>query len=80
MPIALIWGSNEFVQASNCQTCLVMDDAIRQAIADLSALIKDADSVDAERIREIIERLETFDANIQCSLECIARLHKKFYR
>ena len=57
-----------------------MDDAIRQAIADLSALIKDADSEDARRIREIIERLETFDANIQCSLECIARLHKKLYR
>ena len=57
-----------------------MDDAIRQAIADLSALIKDADSEDAKRIREIIERLETFDANIQCSLECIARLHKKLYR
>jgi len=57
-----------------------MDDAIRQAVADLSALIKDADSEDARRIREIIERLETFDANIQCSLECIARLHKKLYR
>jgi vacuolar-type H+-ATPase subunit H len=57
-----------------------MDDAIRQAIADLSALIKDADSEDAERIRKIIERLETFDADIQCSLECIARLHKKLYR
>jgi hypothetical protein len=57
-----------------------MDDAIRQAIADLSALIKDADSEDAERICEIIERLKTFDANIQCSLECIARLHKKLYR
>ena len=57
-----------------------MDDAIRQAITDLSALIKDADSEDAKRIREIIERLETFDANIQCSLECIARLHKKLYR
>src|SRR3954453_16866576 len=36
---------------------LLMEDAIRQAIADLSALIKDADSKDAERIREIIERL-----------------------
>ena len=33
-----------------------MDDAIRQAIADLSALIKDADSVDAERIREVNQR------------------------
>jgi hypothetical protein len=80
VPIALIWGSNEFVQASNCQTCLVMDDAIRQAIADLSALIKDADSEDAERIREIIERLRNFDADTRYTLECIARLHKKLYR
>jgi vacuolar-type H+-ATPase subunit H len=57
-----------------------MEDAIRQAIADLSALIKDADSKDAERIREIIERLQNFDADIQGSLEHTARLHKKFYR
>ena len=57
-----------------------MDDAIRQAIADLSALIKDADSKDAERIREIIERLKSFDADTQYTLECIARLHKKLYR
>jgi hypothetical protein len=56
-----------------------MEDAIRQAIADLSALIKDADSKDAERIREIIERLKSFDADTQYTLECIARLHKKFY-
>ena len=55
-----------------------MEDAIRQAIADLSALIKDADSKDVERIREIIERLQNFDADIQCSLEHTARLHKKF--
>jgi vacuolar-type H+-ATPase subunit H len=57
-----------------------MDDAIRQAIADLSALIKDADSEDAERIRKIIERLQNFDADTQDTLECIARLHKKFSR
>ena len=57
-----------------------MDDAIRQAIADLSALIKDADSEDAERIRGIIERLRNFDADTQYTLECIARLHKKLYR
>ena len=57
-----------------------MDDAIRQAIADLSALIKDADSKDAERIREIIERLKSFDADTQYTLESIARLHKKLYR
>ena len=57
-----------------------MEDAIRQAIADLSALIKDADSKDAERIREIIERLQNFDADIQGSLEYTARLHKKLYR
>jgi hypothetical protein len=55
-------------------------DAIRQAIADLSALTKDADSQDAKRIREIIERLQSFDADTQCSLERTARLHKKFYR
>jgi vacuolar-type H+-ATPase subunit H len=59
---------------------LLMEDAIRQAIADLSALIKDADSKDAERIREIIERLQNFDADIQSSLEHTARLHKKLYR
>ena len=57
-----------------------MDDAIHQAIADLSALLEDADSKDAERIREIIERLKSFDADTQCSLERTARLHKKFYR
>jgi hypothetical protein len=57
-----------------------MDDAIRKAIADLSALIKDADSEDAERMREIIERLQKFDVDAQCSLECTARLHKKFFR
>ena len=57
-----------------------MDDAIHKAIADLSALIKDADSEDAERIRTIIERLRNFDADIQHSLECTARLHKKLYR
>ena len=57
-----------------------MDDAIRQAIDELSALIKDADSKDAERIREIIERLKSFDADTQYTLECIARLHKKLYR
>jgi hypothetical protein len=32
-----------------------MDDAIRQAIADLSAVLEDAGSEDAERIREIVE-------------------------
>jgi hypothetical protein len=57
-----------------------MDDAIRQAIAELSALIKNADSEDAERIREIIERLRNFDADTQYTLERIARLHKKLYR
>ena len=57
-----------------------MDDAIHQAIADLSALLEDADNQDAERIREIIERLKSFDADTQYTLECIARLHKKLYR
>jgi hypothetical protein len=55
-----------------------MDDVIRQAIADLSAVLEDADSKDAERIRQIIERLKNFDADIQYSLECTARLHRKF--
>ena len=41
-----------------------MDDAIHKAIADLSALIRNADSEDAERIREIIERLQNFDAQM----------------
>ena len=57
-----------------------MDDAIHKAIIDLSALIKDADSEDAERIRQIIERLQNFDADTQGSLEHTARLHKKLYR
>jgi hypothetical protein len=57
-----------------------MENAIRQAIADLSALIKDADSKDVERIREIIERLQDFDVGTQGSLERTARLHKKLYR
>jgi hypothetical protein len=57
-----------------------MDDAIRQAIVDLSALIKEADGEDAERIHKIIERLKNFDADTQDNLECIARLHKKLYR
>jgi hypothetical protein len=57
-----------------------MENAIRQAIADLSALIKDANSKDAKRIREIIERLQDFDVGTQGSLERTARLHKKFYR
>ena len=57
-----------------------MDDNIHKAIADLSALIKDTDSKDAERIRKIIERLQNFDDNTQCSLECTALLHKKLYR
>ena len=57
-----------------------MDDAIHKAITDLSALIKDADSEDAERIRKIIERLQNFDDNTQCALECTAHLHKRFHR
>ena len=41
-----------------------MDDDIHKAIADLSALIQDADSQDAERIGEIVERLQNFDAQM----------------
>ena len=36
-----------------------MDDDIHKAIADLSALIQDADSQDAERIREIVSDCRT---------------------
>jgi len=41
-----------------------MDDVIHKAITDLSALIKDADSEDAERIRQIVERLQNVDARM----------------
>ena len=57
-----------------------MDDVIRQAIADLSAVLEDADSKDAERIREIIERLQNFDTSTRNSLECTAHLHSKLHR
>ena len=77
--MTLICSCNEFTQTPLLDV-LTMDHAIHQAIADLSALIKDADSDDAERIREIIERLRNFDADTQDTLECIARLHKKLYR
>ena len=50
-----------------------MDPAIRQAIADLSALLDGADRADAERLRD-------FDAQARCSPEDIARLHIKFSR
>ncbi len=46
-----------------------MDDAIRQAIADLSALLEDADPGDAERIRAMIQRLQDFDAQARRSRE-----------
>jgi hypothetical protein len=62
--MALVWGCSEFTETFDCQVPLVMDDAIHKAIADLSALIKDADSEDAERIREIVERLQNFDAQM----------------
>jgi len=57
-----------------------MHETIRQAIADLSALLEGADGKDAEPIRGLIERLQNFDADTQYSLECTARLHKKFSR
>ena len=57
-----------------------MDDAIRQAIADLSALLDGADRDDAERLRAMIERLRDFDAQARCSPEDIARLHIRFSR
>ena len=57
-----------------------MDDTIRQAIADLSALLDGADRADAERLRAMIERLQDFDAQARCSPEAIARLHIKFSR
>ena len=52
-----------------------MDDAIRQAIADLSALLDGAGRTNAERIRAMIGRLRDFDARARCSPEDIARLH-----
>jgi PHP family Zn ribbon phosphoesterase len=40
-----------------------MDDVTRQAIIDLLALAKTADNKDAERIQEIIRKLQTYDAH-----------------
>ena len=51
-----------------------MDDAIHKAIAELSALIKDANSKDAERIREIVERLQNFDAQMLMLARASVRL------
>jgi DNA polymerase III delta subunit len=51
-----------------------MDNAIHQAITDLSALIKDVDSKDAERIREIVERLQNFDAQMLMLARASVRL------
>jgi hypothetical protein len=51
-----------------------MDDDIHKAIADLSALIKDVDSKDAERIREIVERLQNFDAQMLMLARASVRL------
>jgi hypothetical protein len=38
-----------------------MDETVRKAIADLAALSKVVNNKDAERIREIIERLRDSD-------------------
>ena len=57
-----------------------MDDAIRQAIADLSALIEGANPGDAKRIREMIRRLQDFDAQARRSRERTARPRTKFPR
>ena len=57
-----------------------MDDAIRHAVADLSALIEGADPGDAERIREMIRRLQDFDAQARRSRERTARPRTKFPR
>ena len=59
---------------------LSMDDAIRHAIADLSALIDGADRGDAERIREMIRRLQDFDAQARRSRERTDRPRTKFPR
>jgi hypothetical protein len=59
---------------------LSMDDAIRQAIADLSALIDGADRGYAERIREMIRRLQDFDAQARRSRERTDRPRTKFPR
>jgi hypothetical protein len=57
-----------------------MDDAIRQAIADLSALLDGTDRADAERIRAMIRRLQDFDAQARRSRERTARPRTKFPR
>ena len=51
-----------------------MDDDIHKTIADLSALTQDADSQDAERIREIVERLQNFDAQMLMLARASVRL------
>ena len=51
-----------------------MDDDIHKAIADLSALIQDADSQDAERIGEIVERLQNVDAQMLMLARASVRL------
>ena len=61
--MTLICNCTEFTQTLLLDV-LTMDHAIHQAIADLSALIKDADSEDAERIRQIVERLQNVDARM----------------
>ena len=52
----------------------VMDDVIRQTVADLLALCKDADRNDAERIQKIIELLQSDDAHDEYAIRWHAKL------
>ena len=49
-----------------------MDDIIHRAISDLSALSKVASPGDAERIQEIIDRLQSLDAHDQHAI-CLSK-------
>jgi hypothetical protein len=56
----------------------VMDDIIRRAIADLSALSKVASPRDAERIQEIIDRMQSLDAHDQHAVRLYQKLTLTF--
>ena len=51
-----------------------MNNIIHRAIADLSALIKVVSPGDAERIQEIIDRLQSLDAHDQHAISLSKKL------
>jgi hypothetical protein len=55
-----------------------MDDIICRAIADLSALSKVASPRDAERIQEIINRMQSLDAHDQHAVRLYQKLTLTF--